>query len=133
MQAPTSTVTVVTTTHGIFGTKTSQQTYNVPANNGAPLPGTSKAEYDRADKYLHGLADETGGRLYQANDTTQLAQAFSRIAEELRRQYSIGYYPKSDNPDDNARREIKVRVKQANLAVKARDSYTKSSGATPKQ
>ncbi len=133
MQAPTSTVTVVTTTHGIFGTKTSQQTYNVPANNGVPAPGTSKAEYDRADRYLHALADETGGRLYQANDTTQLAQAFSRIAEELRRQYSIGYYPKSDNPDDNARREIKVRVKQPNLAVKARDSYTKSSGATPKQ
>jgi len=128
-------VTVVTTTQGIFGTKTTQQTYNVPVNNGnngQPLPGTTKAEYDRADKYLHALADETGGRLYQANDTKQLADAFSRIAEELRRQYSLGYYPKSDNPDDNARREIKVRVKQPNLAVKARDSYTKSSAGPSK-
>ena len=95
------------------------------------MPGTSKAEYDRADKYLHSLADETGGRLYQANDTSQLANAFSRIAEELRRQYSIGYYPKSDNADDNARREIKVRVKRSDLAVKARDSYSKSSGGNP--
>jgi VWFA-related protein len=133
MQGGGNTVTVVTTTHGIFGSKTSQKTYNVPANNGMPMPGTSKAEYDRADKYLHALADETGGRLYQANDTTQLADAFSRIAEELRRQYSIGYYPKSDNADDIARREIKVRVKRSDLAVKARDSYTKSSGATPKK
>src|ERR1041385_5293729 len=130
MQGGGNTVTVVTTTHGIFGTRTSQQTYNVPANNGQPLPGTSKGEYDRADKYLHALADETGGRLYQANDTRQLAEAFSRIAEELRRQYSIGYYPKSDNADDNARREIKVRVKRPDLAVKARDSY-RSEETTP--
>ena len=131
MQGAGNTVTVVTTTHGLFGSKTTQQTYNVPANNGQPLPGTTKADYDRADKYLHALADETGGRIYQANDTKQLADAFSRIAEELRRQYSLGYYPKSGNDDDNARRDIKVRVRQANLAVKARDSYTKASAPSP--
>src|SRR5215831_10950642 len=131
MQGGGNTVTVVTTTHGLFGTRTSQKTYNVPANNGVPMPGTSKADYDRADKYLHALADETGGRLYQANDTTQLADAFSRIAEELRRQYSLGYYPKSENADDAARREIKVRVKRSDLAVKARDSYTKSTTTSP--
>jgi len=129
--AGSGTVTVVTTRHGIFGTTTSQQTYNMPANNGMPLPGTTKAEYDRADRYLHALADETGGRLYQANDTTQLADAFSRIAEELRRQYSLGYYPKSDSPDSNARRDIKVRVRQPDLAVKARDSYTRSPATSP--
>jgi VWFA-related protein len=133
MQGAGNTVTVVTTRRGIFGNSTSQQTYNVPANNGQPMPGTNKADYDRADKYLHALADETGGRIYQANDTTQLADAFSRIAEELRRQYSLGYYPKSANDDDNARRDIKVRVKQPSLAVKARDSYTKGSSASPKQ
>ncbi len=131
MQGGGNTVTVVTTRHGIFGNTTSQQTYNVPGNNGQPMPGTSKADYDRADKYLHALADETGGRIYQANDTTQLADSFSKIAEELRRQYSLGYYPKSASDDDNARRDIKVRVKQPNLAVKARDSYTKTSGTNP--
>src|ERR1044072_4375379 len=63
------TVTVVTTQSGIFGTRSSSQTYNVPMNNGgAPLPGSTKADYDRADKYLHSLADKTGGRLFQAND-----------------------------------------------------------------
>ena len=123
-------VTVTTTRRGIFGTSTSQQTYTV--NNGPPMPGTSKADYDRADLYLHALADKTGGRLYQANDTAQLAQAFSRIAEELRRQYSLGYYPKTDTAESSARREIKVRVRQPNLAVKARDSYMKSS-ADPNQ
>lgn len=123
------TVTITTRTPGIFGT-TSTQTYNVPGS-GIALPGTSQADYDRADQYLHSLADKTGGRLYQANDTKQLADAFTRIAEELRRQYSLGYYPKAENSDGSDRREIKVRVKQANLAVKARDSYTKSSSRGP--
>ncbi|HEY0348040.1 MAG TPA: VWA domain-containing protein, partial [Pyrinomonadaceae bacterium] len=120
-------VTVTTTRRGIFGTTTQQQTYNVPANNGVALPGTTKADYDRADRYLHGLADETGGRLYQANDTTQLADAFTRISEELRRQYSLGYYPKTEGAGSSERRQIKVKVRQPNLAVRARDGYVKSS------
>jgi VWFA-related protein len=119
-------VTVTTTRRGIFGTSTTQQTYNAPVNNGQPLPGSTKADYDRADRYLHALADKTGGRLYQANDTTQLAQAFTRIAEELRRQYSLGYYPKTDVDPGGERRQIKVRVGKPNLAVKARDSYVNS-------
>jgi len=121
------TVTITTTRRGIFGTSTSQQTYNAPGS-GAALPGSTKADYDRADQYLHALADKTGGRLYQANDTAQLAQAFTRIAEELRRQYSLGYYPKTGNVDSGGRRQIRVKVRQANLAVKARDSYVKSTG-----
>ena len=129
--AGNGTVTVTTRSGGLFGTTTSQQTYNVPVNNGVPLPGTTKAEYDRADHYLHALADKTGGRLYQANDTTQLAEAFTRISEELRRQYSLGYYPKTENSEVNERRLIRVKVRQPNLAVKARDSYVKSNSPSP--
>jgi VWFA-related protein len=126
-------VTITTTRRGIFGTTTSQQTYNVPMNNGVPLPGSTKADYDRADQYLHALADKTGGRLYQANDPAQLAQAFTRIAEELRRQYSLGYYPRTDNAENTGRRQIQVRVRQPNLAVKARDSYVKPVAGGPNQ
>jgi VWFA-related protein len=126
------TVTVVTTQSGIFGPRTSSQTYNVPMNNGgAPLPGATKADYDRADHYLHSLADKTGGRLYKANDTKQLADAFAKIAEELRRQYTLGYYPKNANATDGDRRQIRVKVNQPNVAVKARDSYTKGSAPSP--
>jgi VWFA-related protein len=132
------TVTVTTTSRGLFGIGSSTQTYNVPmsngniGNNGVPIPGSTKADYDRADRYLHALADKTGGRLYQANDPKQLAEAFSRIAEELRRQYSLGYYPKAENAEGaDGRRQIRVKVKQPNLAVKARDSYTKASPASP--
>jgi len=127
------TVTVVTTNRGPFGTTTSQRTYNTPLNGGLPLPGTQKEDYDRADRYLHTLADETGGRLYEANDTVQLSEAFARIAEELRRQYSLGYYPKNDGGDGSVRRQLRVKVRQPNVAVKARDSYTKSSPGPDKR
>ena len=80
------------------------------------------------------MADKTGGRLYQANDPKQLAEAFARIAEELRRQYSLGYYPKTEAAEGpDGRRQIRVKVKQGNLAVKARDSYTKSGPTAPKK
>jgi len=124
-------ITVTTTQRGVFGTHTSQQTYNVPGSGGA-LVGATKADYDRADRYLHALADRTGGRLYEANDTNQLTAAFTRIAEELRRQYTIGYYPKSAAVADGERRQIRVRVRQSNLAVKARNSYVKSNSGNQK-
>jgi VWFA-related protein len=75
-----------------------------------------------ADQYLHQLATKTGGRLYKANDQRQLSDAFSKIAEELRHQYSLGYYPQT-TLQSGERREIKVRVDQTNVAVRARDSY----------
>jgi VWFA-related protein len=123
-------VTVVTTTsNGPFGigTTTSRVTYGTPGTvNGQPLPGATQADYDRANQYLKELADKTAGRLYHANDTTQLSDAFSRIAEELRRQYSLGYYPQDGDASNADRRQIKVRVNRPNLAVKARDSYVRS-------
>ena len=90
-----------------------------PTVQGAP----TKTDYERADQFLHQLADKTGGRLYQANNRTQLANAFSKIAEELRYQYSLGYYPQTAL-ETGERRAIRVRVDQPDLAVRARESYT---------
>jgi len=112
-----------------FGSRTSSQViYPGTSNGGPPPPGTTKADYDRANKYLHELADKTGARLYQANDASQLAQAFTRISEELRRQYSLGYYPQI-SATSGERRQIKVRVHKPNLGVRARDSYVRSSAS----
>jgi len=121
-------VTVVTTTNNWpFGTSSSRTVYGAPAN-AQPAPGTTKADYERADHYLHAMADNTGGRLYKANDTSQLAQAFASIAEELRRQYSIGYYPQNENDQTGERRQIKVNVQRPNVAVRARNSYLRHTG-----
>lgn len=84
--------------------------------------GTSKSDYDLANRYLHELAERTGARNYEADSTQNLSSAFANIAEELRRQYSLGYYPKTP-AQAGQRRQIRVRVNQPNLAVRTRDSY----------
>ena len=84
--------------------------------------GNGRNDYELADQYLRELADNTGGRQYHAESLQNMSVAFSNVAEELRRQYSIGYYPK--NPGQpGQRRQITVRANQPNLAVRARDSY----------
>ncbi|HYO62208.1 MAG TPA: VWA domain-containing protein [Pyrinomonadaceae bacterium] len=83
---------------------------------------TSRADYERGARYLRTLADMTGGSLHPAHDLNYLSRAFENIAEELRRQYSLGYYP-SRQTAEAERRRVKVRVYRPNLAVRARDSY----------
>jgi hypothetical protein len=51
-----------------------------------------------------------------------LTAAFEGIAEELRRQYNIGYIPSEDGKAGQ-RKQIKVRVNRSNLVLRARDSY----------
>ncbi len=110
----------------------------IPTQNKSPFPfpiptngvgtpsgqGTSAEDYRKADEYLNQMADRTGGRLYQASTTANLALAFSNIAAELREYYSLGYYPKED-AKTGKKRKIKVRVTQTGLVVRARDGYVK--------
>ena len=66
------------------------------------------------------MARNSGGRKYEASNN--LDAAFSGIAEELRRQYSLGYYPETVGAKGE-RKSIRVRVKRANLVVRAKSSY----------
>ena len=94
---------------------------------GWPGTGNSKAEYELGDQYLHELARVSGARLYNA-EQQNLAVAFRSVAEELRRQYSLGYYP-TNTPRAGERRNIKVRVNRPELVVRTRDSYVFQPGA----
>jgi VWFA-related protein len=93
-----------------------------PGGGGSGGGGASPGDYRRANRYLHDLSDTTGGRFYSADSLMGISQAFTWIAEELGRQYSLGYYPKMQGRDGQ-RRQIKVRVNEPDLVVKARDSY----------
>jgi Ca-activated chloride channel homolog len=93
--------------------------YSSPTVQGA---GSNPGDYRLADQYLHQLAYNTGARLFKANDPTQLTEAFSKIAEELRCQYSLGYYPQT-TLQSGEKRAIKVRVNQPDVAVRAREGY----------
>jgi VWFA-related protein len=90
-------------------------------NSGAR--GTSSSEYALGRKYLEDLAADTGGRVFRPEATPGgLTAAFEGIAEELRRQYNIGYYPNEEG-QAGLRKQIKVRVNRPNLVVRSRDSY----------
>ena len=84
--------------------------------------GTSRGDYEIGNRYLLELANSTGGREYRADSLQNMSSAFANVAEELRRQYSIGYYPKRA-AQAGQRRMIRVRANQPNLAVRSRDSY----------
>ncbi|HYX27270.1 MAG TPA: VWA domain-containing protein [Pyrinomonadaceae bacterium] len=94
---------------------------------GAKTPALA-ATLERAREYLHQLA-RTGGQLYSASDLRKLESPFAHVAADLRRQYSLGYYPKSLGQPGELR-EIKVIVDPPNVVVHARKSYV-SGGPTP--
>ena len=97
--------------------------FDRPAPPGAVGPvGSISGEYEIGLEYLEGLASKSGGRLYEADSTRGLDTAFAGIAEELRRQYYVGYYPESTG-EKGERRQIKVQVMRPGLIVRSRSSY----------
>ena len=85
--------------------------------------GSSRADYERGERYLQDLAELTGGRVYEADrDLRRLREAFTHIAEELRRHYSLGYY-RNRQAREGERLQIKVRVNRPEVAVRARSGY----------
>lgn len=85
-------------------------------------PGLGREDYRRATKYLNDLATKSGGEFYHAPDLGTIKNAFSRIAEQLRSQYSLGYYPLKTTQATEPR-ILKVQVDRRGLAVRARRSY----------
>jgi Ca-activated chloride channel homolog len=93
-------------------------------------PGVaSPQEYERGRQYLEAISQRSGGRKFEASSNINLNAAFSGIAEELRRQYSIGYYP--DKPGViGERKQIKIRVARPNVVVRAKNTYIVGQGAS---
>lgn len=80
--------------------------------------------YKLADAYLDEIANTSGGRLIRADNNMMLPRAFQQIAEELRTQYSLGYYP--TNAERSGKyRKIRVRTTRKDVAVRTRPGYRK--------
>lgn len=91
----------------------------IPRRHGYP---TLDDLYAFAVKYLSDLTGHSGGRLYHAETINSLNEAFSQIAEELRRQYTLCYYPVNQKRDGSYRR-IHVTVDRPGAKVRARAGY----------
>ena len=68
------------------------------------------------------LTDETGGRTIDVGSVKKLNEAFAQISEELRSQYTLGYYP-SNTAKDGRFRKVKVETANKDLKVLTRKGY----------
>ena len=69
---------------------------------------------DHPDEGLAKIAGVTGGGYFELTSTSDLASTFSRVAEELHRQYALGFTP---DKLDGKMHTIEVRVAGATELV----------------
>jgi Ca-activated chloride channel homolog len=79
-------------------------------------------QYQGGRSYLHTLAEVTGGTVYVADRMENLGAAFSKIAAELRSQYSLGYVSTNQRKDGKYRK-VAVKVDVSGCIVKAKKGY----------
>ena len=87
-------------------------------------------EYKDAGAYLEDLAIRSGGRHQNADSIANVNRAFSMIAEELRHQYSLGYYP-TNTAQDGTFRRVKVKASEVGWVLRAKEGYRAPSSNLP--
>jgi VWFA-related protein len=83
--------------------------------NGGGGPGA-----DHPDEGLLKIAAATGGGYFELTSTSGLAATFARVADELHRQYALGFAP---DRLDGKMHSLDVRVTGNGRTVRARRSY----------
>jgi VWFA-related protein len=78
---------------------------------------------DHPDPGLQALAAASGGGYFELTRTADLASTFARVADELHRQYLLGFVPQKN---DGKSHKLEVRVKGEGLTARARKSYVAS-------
>jgi Ca-activated chloride channel family protein len=77
----------------------------------------------RPDRGLKNLAEETGGGFFDLKKKDELGPAFTRIAQELRSQYVLGFAPPLQ---DGKVHKLDVKVKRPGMTARGRKSYVAS-------
>ena len=74
----------------------------------------------KPDEGLAKIALETGGGYFELTSTDDLKSTFARVADELHRQYALGFAPPKL---DGKAHKLEVRVKRPGMTARARKSY----------
>lgn len=74
----------------------------------------------KPDPGLRKLAMESGGGYFELDSSADLAATFQRVADELHRQYALGFEPAKLDGKVHA---LEVRVKRKGMTARARRSY----------
>ena len=72
-------------------------------------------------KILQRIAQETGGRYFEAKKKDSVDDIYAQIAEELRTQFMLGYTPPKDQA--SGYHSIHLTAKKKDLAVQTRAGY----------
>jgi Ca-activated chloride channel family protein len=85
--------------------------------------GPPKRAPEGPDKGLPRIAAETGGGYFELTRTSDLSSTFAKVADELHRQYALGFEePKADGKSHR----LEVRIKREGFTARARRSYMAS-------
>ena len=93
---------------------------------GRPSPGRGPGQFggrmavERPDPALATVAEHTGGGYFELTRADDLGATFARVADELHRQYALGFEPPKL---DDKMHELDVRVKGEGMKVRARKEY----------
>ncbi len=85
-----------------------------------------RSDKEKAENLLKQIAEETGGKAFFPRELTEVHTIAQQISNDLRTQYSIGYYP-SNSKKDGTFRSVKVTINAGNnrrLVARTRNGYT---------
>jgi hypothetical protein len=74
----------------------------------------------KPDPGLKRIATETGGGYFELKTSDELNSTFTRVADELHRQYVLGFTP---SVLDGKVHQLNVVVKKTGMKARARTSY----------
>ena len=78
--------------------------------------------YDIARREMNEMATRSGGHEYAVKALDDLNGVYKQIADDLRSQYSLSYYP-TNRRHDGRWRQVRVEVKHEGATVRTRTGY----------
>ena len=85
-----------------------------------------RSDKEKAENLLKQIAEETGGKAFFPRELTEVHTIAQQISNDLRTQYSIGYYP-TNSKRDGTFRAVKVTINAGGnrrLVARTRNGYT---------
>jgi VWFA-related protein len=84
-------------------------------------PGGSQVNRPNGKKILQQIAQQTGGRFFEAKKKDSVDDIYAQIAEELRTQFMLGYTPPKDQTAGY--HSIHLTARNKDLEVQTREGY----------
>jgi Ca-activated chloride channel homolog len=89
--------------------------------------GVGGGFYERKFSRLQSYAHDTGGDVFYAAKRNSLENLYSRVTEQARNQYTLGYNPRGNDKAKDYH-TIEVRVRRESLSILTREGYYSVTG-----